>query len=277
MISNDFGAILRQLREHADPALAGIPTATRRRTPGLRREELADLAGISADYLTRLERGRRRPSAGVVRALADALQLSAGDNERLYAAAGFATTGNRMLRELSPGGTRLLERLDQTPVCITDAAWSALGWNGAWTALHCGGASGQQWETNLAWRNFADTDTALVRTSEQATAFRTMITNQLHLAALRYPADETITAVVDELRHTTSDFDAMWRTGPGKTRDGDDQAVLAHPELGPIRLSCDVLGVPDGDLLALVVTAPPMSADSELLAELVRVGQSGPG
>src|SRR5882724_1475089 len=122
----EFGAAVKRWRDRVAPGDAGLSAGRRRRAAGLRREELAMLAGISVDYVTRLEQGRATsPSAQVVEALARALRLSDADRGLLYQLAGHASPGpdvvpSRVTRSVQ----RLLDRLADTPVAVYDATWT---------------------------------------------------------------------------------------------------------------------------------------------------------
>jgi DNA-binding XRE family transcriptional regulator len=280
---NDLAAALRELRERTGPAEVGLPPGGRRRARGLRREELADLAGISADYVRRLEQGHRHPSVSVVTALARALRLERPEYERLCALAGHRPSGGQVPREVGPGAARLLVRLGGTPVCLCDATWNVLAWNGAWAALQCGEPTSHPWDANLAWRTFAGAPSRVSRSAERAAGFETMLAARLRAASLRYPADRPLAALVDDLRSTSRTFDRLWGTATtGVAR--EDRAVLSHPEAGAVTLDCDLLSVPDGDALAMIFTTRPGSRDADRLREivddgpaLVSLGQIGPG
>jgi transcriptional regulator with XRE-family HTH domain len=283
MGQQDFGAALRRLREHAAPATVGLPAGGRRRAPGLRREELAELAGVSADYVRRLEQGGRHPSAGVVAALARALRLGRAEYERLCALSGHAAADGQVPREVGAGAIRLLERLDGTPVCLCDAAWNVVAWNGAWAALRCGEPTAHRWDGNIAWRTFGGAPSRVRRTAERVAGFETMLAARLRTASLRYPADTSLATLVDELRSESGTFDGLWRTARTAVA-AEDRAVLHHPDVGELTLDCDLLAVPDGDAVAMIFTARPGSADAARLGEIVDgrtgtvcLGQIGPG
>lgn len=281
---HEFGVTVRRLRERTEPASVGLPVGGRR-VRGLRREELAELAGVSADYVRRLEQGHSHPSAAVVNAIARALRVGRPEYERLCALAGHAAADGRVPREVGAGAVRLLERLDGTAVCLCDAAWNVVAFNGAWTALACGVPTGHAWDTNLAWRTFGKAPSQVSRTAERAAGFEAMLAARLHSASLRYPSDASLTALVDELRSTSRTFDTLWRT-PGTGGAHADRAMLRHPDGGDVMLDCDLLAIPGDDLVAMVFTAAPGSADAARLGEIVagagqpaavRVGQVGPG
>ncbi|MFJ7217635.1 helix-turn-helix domain-containing protein [Amycolatopsis sp. NPDC098790] len=280
MSLTELGAAVRWLREHTEPA----GDRTGRRVRGLRREELAELAGVSADYIRRLEQGRRHPSAGVVTALARALKIGRADYERLCALAGYAPVDGQVPREAGAAAMRLLERFGDTPAFLTDAAWNAIAVNGAWLALGGATASGARgW--NVAWRTFCDPRREIARTDEHQAGFRAALAARLRDTSLRHPTDPALAELVDELRTTSRAFDTLWRSP--KTVDAfENRAVFRTPDGEDIALDGSLLGVPGDDLMAVVLTAAPGSADAARLGEVVRasagpavlrVGQTGPG
>ncbi|MFD4639995.1 helix-turn-helix domain-containing protein [Lentzea sp. NPDC058436] len=255
-----LGAAVREFRERTAPGDVGLRDHGVRRAPGLRREELAELAGVSEDYLKRVEQGRRHPSADVVNALARALRLPAADYERLCALAGFAPTAGTVPREVGPSGERFLRRMGGTALCLVDATWTIVAWTPAWRAM-CHNAS----ETDPAGRNvarqiFTGTQGRLLRTAEEETEFRRLLVDDLRGASLRYPRDDGLAALVADLRSASEVFDAMWATasapGPATGR-----VVLDDPALGPIEIDSDVVGLRENDLRAIVFTASEGSAD----------------
>jgi transcriptional regulator with XRE-family HTH domain len=289
MALSDLGAAVRRLREHTEPAAAGLPVGglrnNGRRVRGLRREELAELAGVSADYIRRLEQGRRHPSAGVVTAIARALRAGRADYERLCALAGYSAVDGHVPREAGAAAMRLLERFDDTPAFLTDAAWNVIAVNGAWMALGGGAPTGSARDRNVAWRTFCDAREEIDRTDEHRSGFQAVLAARLRDAYLRYPADASLAELVDELRSTSRPFDTLWRT-PKTVSAYENRAVFRHPDGGGITLDGALLDVPGDGLMAVVLTAAPDSADAARLREVVRaaggpavarVGQTGPG
>ncbi|MFI5959923.1 helix-turn-helix domain-containing protein [Cryptosporangium sp. NPDC051539] len=273
---DDFGAAMRELRERAEP---GVPE-TGRRVRGLRREELAERAGVSADYVRRLEQGRSHPSAGVVNAIARALRAGRADYERLCALAGYAPSDGQVPHEPGPAAMRLLERFGDTPAFLCDAAWNAVAVNGAWLALAPGAPTGDARDWNVAWRTFTSPLGGISRSPEHVAGFRALLASRLRSASLRYRADASLAALVDDLRTTSRTFDTLWRT-PGAPVTPENRAVFG----GDLALDGNLLAVPGDDLMAVVLTAAPGSPDAARLAErvahgsrtAVRVGQPGPG
>ncbi|SEP79240.1 Helix-turn-helix domain-containing protein [Lentzea xinjiangensis] len=284
MALHDLGVEVRRLRENTKPAAIGLPSGARR-ARGVRREELAELAGVSADYVRRLEQGRRHPSAAVVNAIARALRVSAAEHERLCALAGYAAVHGRVPSEAGPASTRLLERFADTPVFLCDAAWNVVAVNSAWMALGAGSPTGQARDWNVAWRTFCNAHREISRTDDRAAQFQAMLAARLHRTGLRHPADEPLAELVDELRTTSRSFDELWRA-PSNVATYENRAVFRHPGVGDIALDGTLLDVPDDGLMAVILTAAPGSADEGRLGEVVRavtgptvirVGQAGPG
>src|SRR3954447_6846710 len=132
-----LAATIHAWRDRLTPQAVGLPARRSRRAAGLRREELADLAGVSVDYVVRLEQGRATtPSAQVVAALARALQLTRAERDHLYSLAGLQPPGDRFISDhISPGVQRLLTRLGDVAVAVFAADWRLVWWNHSWAAL----------------------------------------------------------------------------------------------------------------------------------------------
>ncbi|MFI5910382.1 helix-turn-helix domain-containing protein [Dactylosporangium sp. NPDC051541] len=284
MASHEFGGAVRQLRESTDPAAVGLGGG-RRRVRGLRREELGELAGLSADYVRRLEQGRSHPSAGVVKAIARAMRVGRAEYERLCALAGYAAVDGQVPNEVGPGATRLLERFTDTPMFVADAAMNLLAVNSAFLALGHWHLSGNPWEWNIAWRTFCDPFDGFKQSAADATDHEAVLVACLTSALLRYPADASLAALVDDLRGRSRLFDTLWRA-PRPVTAYESSAAFTHPEGGAVTLVGSLIAIPGDDLSALMLTAAPGSADAARLAEIVedagapaviKVGRPGPG
>ncbi|MET8632620.1 helix-turn-helix domain-containing protein [Streptomyces sp. NPDC004680] len=129
-----LGPMLRTWRGRLSPDAAGLPSGHRRRVMGLRREDLAELAGISVDYVVRLEQGRHvTPSAQVTAALARALQLTDAERDHLYRLAGLAPPGGGEVSDhIPPGLRRMLTRLGDSAAAVFAADWQLIWWNRCW-------------------------------------------------------------------------------------------------------------------------------------------------
>jgi transcriptional regulator with XRE-family HTH domain len=132
-----LGGALQAWRARVSPASVGLPSGTRRRVSGLRREELAGLAGLSVDYLVRLEQGRAtNPSPETLGALARALRLTTLERDMLYGIAGTAPPGpGAVPNHIPPGVQRMVDRLGDTPVAIFSSVWTIIQWNEMFAAL----------------------------------------------------------------------------------------------------------------------------------------------
>jgi transcriptional regulator with XRE-family HTH domain len=256
----DLGASLRAWRDRLTPAHNGA----RRRAPGLTRHEVADRAGVSVGYLTRLEQGRAtHPSPLVVGALARALELSGDEEQLLFRRAGHQKP-ERMNRELTPGVRRMLDRLADLPVIVYDAGWEPIAANDLGRALF-GQPAG-----NLARHHFAGRPSRVVRTPAETARIEQEIVADLHAAAARWPADERLHELIRELRTISARFDELSQQRPAAIH-ASDRKTIAHPELGRITLDCDVMHAHGSDLRIVVFSAAPGTPDA-LAVERLRVG-----
>ena len=271
-----FGESLRTFRERQTPQGTGIPASLPRvrRTPGLRRDELAARAGISEEHLRRLEQGRRRPSPAVVDALAGALRLSAGERARLRTLAGFAVLplrpeagpspdgdplppapGGLVPREVTPAARRMLDRLTEIAACICDASWTVLEGNRRWKANRCPAGAAHGRGRNMAWRTFTGAFTDVSRTGEHLASFRAALVTDLRTAARRYPADPQLHALIADLRVQGGEFSRLWDAAPDEAH-GHDRLTVPDPQHGRVVLDKDVLTLASGDLRVVVFTTP---------------------
>lgn len=269
---DELADCLRHWRDRLDPAEVGLP-AGRRRAPGLRREEVARLAGVSVDYLSRLEQGRaHNPSASVLGALARTLRLTRDERAHLFRVAGHAEPqAGRIDQHITPGVQRILDRLADVPVMVVDAAWEIVALNPLATALLGDVTAGGPRERNILWRHFTGGRSRLVRTDEQEAASEAASVADLRAAAGRYPDDERLRRLIADLRGASPRFAELWsRTSVG--RRASSRKTFRHPEVGLVTLDCDVLTVQDSDLRLVVYTAAPGSPDANALALLGAVG-----
>ena len=270
---NGLGTQLKLWRDRTTPASVGLPTQRRRRAPGLRREEVAQLAGVSADYLVRLEQGRaRHPSVQVVQSLARALRLDAGERDVLYRLAGHVPPSpSRMERHVPPSVMRLVDRLGDTPVTVIDASWQTIMQNRAASALF-GDLSGESERgRNRAWRTFMDLPGMGRFEPQTRSMVERDVVADLRAALLRLPDDPDLASLIDDLLRESPHFAELWATTPAKPR-GAQRKTLHHPVVGWMTLDCDKLTVNDGELQIVVFTAEPGSPDAEALALAVVVG-----
>ena len=265
-----FGVLLRGWRDRLDPADAGLPRSPRRRARGLRREELAQLAGLSVEYVLRLEQGRAtNPSAQVVAAITRALQLTRGERDQLYRAAGLLPPQDSVVDDhVPPGIQRLCARLGDVPIGVFAADWTLLWWNDMWTMLHGDPSTVPERERNLARMLFGTGDGHAylrpMRSSAGWDAFEAALVADLRDGAARYPGDGRLAALITALRRTSPSFDRLWRTVATATL-ASDEKTITHPAVGDITVDCDVLTVPGADLRIVTYTT---AAGSENDAKL---------
>ncbi len=255
------------------PEVVGLPAGGHRRAAGLRREELALLAGISADYITRLEQGRAsNPSGQVVEALARALRLSGAERAHLFRLAGLVPPGPETVPAyLTPSVQRLLDRLTGTPVAVYDASWTLLVANPPYAAL-MGDPSGWRGnERNAVWRHFLGPGSRTRHTTESLRAFESALVADLHAATGRYPADPRLRQLVARLRTNSHRFATLWAAGTVGRHEAA-RKTIDHPHVGALTLDCDVLTVAGSDLRVIIYTAEPGTADAERLALLTVLG-----
>ncbi|MFC0032013.1 helix-turn-helix transcriptional regulator [Micromonospora chaiyaphumensis] len=273
MTEAEFGQAVRRWRDRVPPEAAGLPAGRSRRAAGLRREELALLAGISVDYLTRLEQGRAsHPSAQVVAALARALRLSGVERDHLHRLAGLAPPGPQVMpTEVTPSVQRLLDRLTGTPVAVYDASWTLLVANPPYAAL-MGDPSGWRGEQrNGVWRHFLGTGSRVRLSPEERRGFEAALVGDLRAAAARYPADPRLGRLLADLRAHSPRFAELWDAG-AVGRHTAARKTVDHPHVGPLTLDCDVLTVAGSDLRIMVYSADPGSTDAERFALLTVLG-----
>ncbi|WP_205699585.1 helix-turn-helix transcriptional regulator [Conexibacter sp. SYSU D00693] len=270
---DELARCLRTWRDRLSPAEVGLPAGGRRRAPGLRREELAGLAGVSLDYLARLEQGRAtHPSASVVASLARALRLTDAERDHLQRLAGHAPEGPGTIdRHLTPGVQRIVDRLADQPVLVMDAAWQVVAANPLAVALLGDWSGLPERERNVAWRHFGRFPICQVRTPEEDDRMAREIVADLHQVTARYPHDEPLRQLVADLRATCQRFAELWEARPVMPRHAS-RKTFDHPQVGLMTLDCDVLQTTNSDLRLVVYSAAPGSDDARALALLATIG-----
>lgn len=261
----ELAAVLRTARARVRPADVGLPAGTRRQVPGLRREEVAQLAGVGIDYVIRLEQGRGpQPSAQVLGALARALRLGDDDSDTLFRLAGSAPPrAGRVPMLIRPSVYRLLDRLADLPALVLSAKSDVLAWNPLAAALLGDFSALPPARRNLVWQRFLGEHPA--PDAESAAD----CVGCLRSAQARYPDDPDLVRLVAELRAGSSRFDELWQAGrSGQLRAA--RVTVRHSALGELSLDCDILLVPEGDQTVLFYSAEPDTPEASAL-ELLRV------
>lgn len=271
--SRELAGSLRVWRDRVSPAEAGLTAGPRRRVPGLRRQEVAELAGLSVEYLARLEQGRAgQPSGSVLMSLARVLRLSDQERAHLFRLADQAEPlPGQIKRHITPSVQRILDRLTDTPVTVVDASWQCVVSNAMGYALTGDTTMLPLREQNLAWTTFMNTPTRYVRTDEEERLLRLEVVADLREAWVRYPQDTLLRGLIAELQEASPDFAQLWeqRVPP---QPAPVSRTFLHPDIGPITLECDILTVRDSDLRLLVYTAAPGSEAAGQVELLAAIG-----
>lgn len=277
MIEGELGSFLRSRREATSPAEVGLPEGPRRRTPGLRRAELATLAGVSVDYLIRLEQGRdTHPSSQVLAALADVLRLSEDDLDYLRTLA-VISNGTELCpasrvaaRAVRPTVAAVLEQLEPAPAVVVNHRADLLAWTEGYELLARPLGILDADEPNLAWYTFTDPRARAAYpdwddvADGQAANFR---------AEVRGCDDDTRAFAEGLARVAGREFSDRWDRGVvSRTRSGI--TAISHPEVGVLRLAFETLELPDSDRQKLVIYLP---ADAASSAGLDRLAGRQPG
>ncbi|MET8202406.1 helix-turn-helix transcriptional regulator [Micromonospora taraxaci] len=273
MATTEFGQAVRRWRERVSPEAAGLPVGGQRRTPGLRREEVSQLAGISVDYITRLEQGRATsPSQQVVEALARALRLSGPERAHLYQLGGLQPPGpDSVPAHLTPSVQHVLDRLTHTPVAVFDAAWTLLLANPSYDALMGDPSGWHGHQRNAVWRNFLAPSDRVRHTPQSLHALQSALIADLRTATARYPADQRLSRLVAELLMHSDRFAELWDSGIAGHHEAA-RKTIDHPHVGAVTLDCDILTVAGSDLRIMVYTAEPGTEDAERLALITTLG-----
>ncbi|WP_416971805.1 helix-turn-helix domain-containing protein [Streptomyces sp. 4F14] len=268
-----LGTALRRWRDRLSPADVGRAAQPGRRAAGLRREELAELAGLSVDYVVRLEQGRAtNPSAQVMASLARALQLRPLERDHAYRLAGLLPPQEGTVSTHVPAGIqRMLARLGDLPVGVFSADWTLLSWTPSWAVLLGDPGAKAPADRNLARAVFATGPSRLASwpVVQGDDSLNPALVADLRTALVDHPHDRALAALVEELRSTSPEFTRLWDGGAVGPHVSARKTVV-HPQVGEVTCDCDVLTVPGCDIRLVVYTVAAGSADAEKL-EFLRV------
>lgn len=269
-----LAGFLRRRREALQPADVGLPVGARRRTRGLRREEVAMLVGMSTDYYTRLEQQRGpHPSEQMLAALARALHLSLDERDHLFELAGQHSPVRRArIDHIGPGMMRIVDRLADTPAMVVNSAGETLFQTGPAAALVGDDMAFQGLDRSITYRWFTDPATRERFPAEDHDHHARAHTGRLRVAATREGPDSRAAEIAEALLPISPSFAELWHRHDVGARLTDERKRLLHPELGVIEVFCQTLLDPDTAQVLLVYTATPGSDDHEKLAMLSAVG-----
>ncbi|MGR4862894.1 helix-turn-helix transcriptional regulator [Caulobacter sp. LARHSG274] len=268
---NSLGGYLKARRTKLDPSAFGL-AGGRRRTPGLRREEVAQRANISPTWYTWLEQGRGgRPSADVLDRIARALTLTAVEREHL-----FLLGLGRPARVRDPGDLgddattprlqRLLDVLTYSPAIVRTPTWDVVAWNRAAAAVLTDYGALPPERRNILRLIFCDPRVRAAQSSWDAVA--RFVVAAFRIDAARAGADVEVARLVDELSQASPEFASLWRDNHVLAH-GDGVKQLRHPQLGPITLEYSAFAVDARPDLSLIVYNPATPADRALVESLV--------
>ena len=267
----DLGSLLHSWRDRLSPVDVGFPAGGARRAVGLRREELASLAGVSVDYLVRLEQGRAtRPSSQVAASLARALQLSDAERDHLFVLAGLLPPSpGEVPTHIPPGVSRLVARLGETPIAVFSAAWDLITWSPLWGALIGQPPTDSATRPNLLRAHFGGTglgmsDDAIASRTGDTRRFEASLVADLRRVRGRYPGDRNVTVLVDELLAWSPRFKQLWESGDVAEHQSE-RKVVRNAIVGDIEVDCDVFTVAGTDLRIVAYTAATGSEAAEKL------------
>jgi transcriptional regulator with XRE-family HTH domain len=263
---------LRRRRELLRPADVGLPDGVRRRTPGLRREEVAALAGVSTDYYSRLEQCRgAHPSEPVVAALARALRCDLDGRDHLFHLTGLTPPPRRAGRHVPPGLMALLDHLTDVPARICTDLHDVLRQNPLADAVFGPvsaeparpGRDVREWFTGSFWRDRAP--------EEDWPRLSAAHVRDLRATYARRAGEPDVTSLVADLLEQSAEFRTLWeRHEVGARR--QDRKRMHHPEVGLLDLTCEVLLTPEADLMLLTYFPTPGTDAHDKLDLLAVIG-----
>ncbi|MFF0340879.1 helix-turn-helix transcriptional regulator [Kribbella sp. NPDC004875] len=264
---------LRRRRELLQPEDVGLPRGQRRRTSGLRREEVAVLCHMSTDYYSRLERERGpQPSEQMIASIAQGLHLSLDERDHLFRLAGHnPPTRGTTSEHISPGLLRILDRLDDTPAEIVTELGETLRQTTLGVALTGDTTSYTGPARSIGYRWFTDTTTRQLYAPEDHPFLTRMFCSGLRqIVTLRGP-DSRAAEYVRLLLAQSEEFRRVWDDHEVGVRPNDVKRFV-HPEVGALELTCQSLLDPEQSHRLLVYTAHPGSESYEKLQLLSVIG-----
>ncbi|MFC7376850.1 helix-turn-helix transcriptional regulator [Brachybacterium sp. GCM10030267] len=266
----ELAKILTSARARLRPQDVGLPAGPRRRVTGLRREEVAQLAGLSVEYVVRLEQGRAsRPSDQVLESLTSALQLERDERDLVFRLAGSVPPlAGRVEMSVRASVLRLLHRLTDLPVLVVSAKGDVLAQNAMGCALLGDLHQPAEGRANLIWQRFLGTTAARVAvTPDEDEETARQFVGLLRTALSRYPNDPDLRALTDDLISGSERFWSMWEEGRATVQRSLTKTV-SHPPLGTLVLDCETLLLPDTDQSLIVFSAAAGTHEADALDQL---------
>lgn len=243
MAAPEFGRFLSSRRARIGPLDVGLPVGSRRRVPGLRRDEVAVLAGMSVEYYTELEQGKGlRPSASILMALSRALRLTHDEIQYMFALQGISSVpAVGPSTHVEPVMRDLLQRLRETPAQITTELYEVLLRNDLATALLGPAPSGPGFQTSILYHWFDDPDRGREPFLPQDhPAISAAYVADLRASSGRYPDDSRIRGLITALTHRSTEFATLWSASDVEVLRSSQHGIV-HPALGTIDVECATL------------------------------------
>lgn len=268
-----LGSYLRDRRTKLDPAALGFPMR-RRRTPGLRREEVAQRANISATWYTWLEQGRGgAPSAAVLERISEALMLTDVEREHLFLL-GLGRPPEARYRKsegVTPRLQRVLDALEPAPALIRTATWDVVAWNRAASVMLTDYGALPPEQRNILRLIFLDPRARTAQYDWESVA--RFVVGAFRVDTMRSGAAAQVEALVDELCRLSPEFRAMWSDNDVRSH-GEGIKQLHHPVLGEIAFEYSAFAVDGRSDLSMFVYNPVTPADAERIRSLMKSGAS---
>jgi len=265
--SNSLGSFLKERRARLDPAAFGLPT-TRRRTPGLRREEVAQLAHVSATWYTWLEQGRGgAPSADVLERLSRAFALTPAEREHLFLLAQDRPPKAQRPEPaaISPHLQHVLDAFTDTPAIIKTPEWTVVAWNAAASAVLIDYARLPPERRNILRMMFLERQRTHLPDWQ---AVARLVVGTVRRDIVLAGANAETQALLDELERDSAEFREIWAEGEVRPH-GEGHKTIVHPEAGRLMLEYSAFAVDGRPDLALVVFNPAAEADRAKVRQLI--------
>ena len=267
--TNKLGSFLRDRRMRLDPVAFGFSTG-RRRTQGLRREEVAQRANISPTWYTWLEQGRGgAPSADVLNRIATGLMLTEPEREHLFML-GLGRPPEvryKSVDSVTPRLQRVLDALEVSPAIIKTATWDVVAWNRAAAAMLTDYSKLPREQRNIMRLMFGNSRVRAAQDDWQSVA--RFVVGSFRADAVRAGAGAEVTQLVEELSRLSPEFEALWRDNDVVAAHGEGVKRIHHPEIGLIELEFSVFAVDGRPELGMVVYNPVNRSDAERIRSLI--------
>lgn len=255
---------LRKRRARLSPIEVGLPPGVRRRTPGLRREEVAQLANIGTSWYIWLEQGRDvHPSAPVLESLAQALRLTLNERRHLFLLAGQPLPPHTLPMEesTSPVLQQVIDDLSPTPAYVMGRRWDYLAWNNAADEVFTISRASSPYARNQVWQLFTNPTRQEIYPNWEQTARDVLA--EFHTASARYPGDAWFEELIEELKQVSPEF-CQWWPQHDAPRSMDGHKVMEHPTLGHLEFEHITLQIPSDPDVRIMIYTPNAATRAKL-------------